>query len=213
MNDASKQHRGYASGRYWRKRSHLLYYQAVRQIVDELGTPGASILDVGSGNSPYLDWFDWAGERISVDIRVPYRSEKVHGLQADILTYDFDKMYDICMCLQVLEHIPDPTPFARRLFELGRVVVVSVPFKWPRGHVKGHLHDPVDHPKLQRWMGCRPDYQLVVTEPLQRRCSARLIGIYDPTGKNECVRTFSEPKTRSKLAGALRKFLERSRTL
>jgi hypothetical protein len=189
--DARQRRAGYASGAYWRGRQHLLYYQAVRQIVDFLGTPEASVIDVGSGNSPYLEWFDWAGERVSVDINVPYRSAKVAGLQADILTHTFPQTFHICMCLQVLEHIPEPKQFAQRLFEIGQIVVISVPFQWPAGLVKGHLHDPVDKSKLQRWTGRRPNYEFLVEEPLRERCASRLISVYDHQARHAGLRAFT----------------------
>lgn len=190
MADARPRRGGYASGAYWRHRQHLLYYQAVRQIVDFLGAPGASIIDVGSGNSPYLEWFEWAGERLSVDIGVPYQSDKVTGLQADIVSHAFHRVFDICTCLQVLEHVRDPVTFGRRLFDLARIIVISVPYQWPAGVVKGHLHDPVDRSKLRRWTGRYPNYEFVVEEPLRHRCSARLISVYDRESCNEALRQF-----------------------
>ena len=56
-------------------------------------------------------------------------------------------------CLQVLEHIPDPTAFARKLFECGQVVIVSVPYRWEAGACSEHIHDPVDERKLREWLG------------------------------------------------------------
>lgn len=190
MIDRPKVRGDYASGGYWLRRQHLMYYQCIRQVVDFLGTPGTSILDVGSGNSPYLEWFEWAEPRVSVDINVPYRSETVTGIQADILTHRFERVFDICTCFQVLEHVVEPKPFAQRLFELGHVVVVSVPLGWPRGWLKGHVQDPVDQAKLAAWTRRAPDYEIVVKEPLRHNCAERLVCIYDPERRNEPLQTF-----------------------
>ena len=176
----------YQSQAYWRKRSGMIYYRYIEKIVGSLGAKAASLLDVGSGNCPYLDWFDWIPERVSVDIRVPYQSAQVRGIQGDIFKLEFSKPFDLCTCLQVLEHVPDAEKFARRLLELGRVVVVSVPYKWPNAPkpTPGHIHDPVDYAKLTRWMGRKADYKIIVEEPLSKSPRRRrLIAVYnsDPT--------------------------------
>ena len=67
--------------------------------------------------------------------------------------------------MQVLEHVPEPAPFARRLMELGRIVLISVPYKWPKGSNKDHVNDPVDLAAVTDWFGGRPNYHLVVREP------------------------------------------------
>ena len=180
----------YDTGAYWRKRESLLYYQYLRQILDFMAIPGATMVDVGSGNSPYLDWFDWASYRLSVDIQSPYQSNKVEAVTADILKYRFATRYDFCLCLQVLEHLKEPEPFARRLFEIGKITIISVPYKWPRGLVKWHAQDPVDRERLRNWTGRSADYEIIVEEPMKARCHQRLISIYDPDKQNEPFQAF-----------------------
>ena len=177
----------YLSRNYWGRRSSMLYYRYVEAIIGELGAEARSMLDVGSGNCPYLDWFDWIPERVSVDIRAPYQSANVKSITGDIFKLEFPQPFDLCLCLQVLEHIRDAGAFARRLLELGRIVVVSVPYKWPnkpRPKPATHIHDPVDYAKLTRWMGREADYKIIVEEPLSKSPRRRrLIAVYnsDPT--------------------------------
>lgn len=160
----------------------MMYYQYVRRIIGALGANAQTMIDVGSGNCPYLEWFNWIPERVSVDIRVPYTSDHVRGIKGDIFELQFPKVFDLCTCLQVLEHVPDATAFGRRLLELARIVAVSVPYKWPNSPkpTPGHLHDPVDLSKLTGWMGREANYHIVVEEPLssspRRR---RLIAVYE----------------------------------
>ena len=168
----------YADGSYWRGRTDLLYYQYLHFMIRCLGPEAHSIIDVGSGNTPYLDWFDWIPKRMSVDIKQPYSSAVVTGIQGDILKLDLAR-HDICTCLQVLEHVPDPGPFARRLLELGSLVLVSVPFEWPAGRTLGHVNDPVGMADLEQWFGRKPNYHLRVHEPFQPECGTRLFALYD----------------------------------
>jgi SAM-dependent methyltransferase len=170
----------YSDGSYWRQRSDLLYYQYFRFIVRCTGARAGSILDVGSGNSPYLEWFDWIPEKVSVDIQAPYQSKTVRGIEGDIHELRFPERFDICTCMQVLEHIRQPEPFARRLLELGHLVLVSVPFKWPAGTVKGHVNDPVDLDLVTAWFGRRPNYHQVVREPFVSTRGSRMFALFDP---------------------------------
>ncbi len=170
---------GYATGAYWRERSDLIYYRYIEYIMRVAAREATSLIDVGSGNCPYLEWFDWIEDRRSVDIRVPYSSDNVVGIQGDIHTLTFDRKFDVCTCFQVLEHVPEAEKFARRLQELADTVIVSVPFKWPEGKTKGHVHDPVTYEKLSAWMGREANYSIVATEPFRSGKHKRLIAIYD----------------------------------
>jgi len=169
----------YATGSYWRRRSDMLYYQYFRYIVRCVGADAGSMLDVGSGNAPYLEWFDWIPRRVSVDLEVPYSSEAVEGMRGNIFEIGFGEPFDLCTCMQVLEHVPDPAPFARRLLELGRIVLISVPYKWPKGSNPDHVNDPVDLKAVERWFGRKPNYDLVVYEPFAGRKAARMFALFD----------------------------------
>lgn len=171
----------YKTGEYWKKRSDMLYYQCFRYMIGCIGPKARSMIDVGSGNSGYLEWFDWIPERISVDIQTPYSSPTVRGIEGDIFTVPLDAPYDICSCMQVLEHVPEPEPFARRLLELGRLVLVSVPYKWPAGKTRGHVNDPVDLAKVTSWFGRAPNYHVMVTEPFSGSKARRLMALFDPS--------------------------------
>ena len=88
----------------------------------------------------------------------------------DFLTSEPDRQYEFVICLQVLEHIPETARYLRNLFECGRVVIISVPFRRPKGSCGEHVHDPVDERKLQEWMGRDPVESAVE--------DARLVGVF-----------------------------------
>jgi hypothetical protein len=181
----------YSTQDYWRKRSDMLYYRYIDYMVRAVGVSAKSMIDVGSGNCPYLDWFDWIPERVSVDIRVPYQSASVKPIKGDIFKLDFGKKFDLCSCLQVLEHVPDARRFARRLLELSDLVVISVPYKWT-GTTVGHVHDPVDYEKVSDWMGRQANYKIVVEEPFQGSKHKRLICVYDVDPNRKFGRDLAE---------------------
>ena len=169
----------FASGAYWNNRQDLIYYRYVDYILRSIAADAKSLLDVGTGNCPYPDWFDWIPDRISIDLQNPYRSEQVKGVVGDIFTHKFAETFDVVTCLQVLEHVPDAQAFARKLLTLGKTLVVSVPHNWPNGRIVDHIHDPIDLDKLEQWFGRKPNYVQAVSEPFLQTFGNRLICIYD----------------------------------
>lgn len=161
---------------YWSERENYLYIFAVRQIINQIGSGATSIIDVGSGGCPYIDWFSWIPERYSVDLRNPYKSPGVVSVKTDFLRYDLEKKFDISTCLQVIEHVQDAEAFCQKLLKTARVTVVSVPYKWKAGKTKSHIHDPVDLEKMNNWFGREPNYYNIIQE-LQSP-ARRLICIY-----------------------------------
>ena len=153
-------------GGYWAARRHLMYYKYIDVLVRSFADHARSILDVGSADTPMIEEFDWISHRVSLDLVKPYKSENVHGIRADFLAYVPEQRYDFALCLQVLEHIPDVTRFARHLFEVAENVLVSVPYMWTGKGTPGHVHDPVSRENLLEWMGRKPDYEIIVTEPI-----------------------------------------------
>lgn len=164
---------------YWHKRQHMLYYQAVKALVVDLGKGATSAVDVGSAGCPFLDWLPHAAVRTSVDWGTPYRGPGVTPVKADFLTWEPDRRYDIVTCLQVLEHIPDAKAFAQKLLAIGDTVIISVPYKWEPGRVRTHVQDPVDEEKVLSWFGREPNFSYICREV--KNDSERLIHVYDGT--------------------------------
>jgi hypothetical protein len=164
---------------YWRAREHMVYLREVRALVAAIGEHAISILDVGSNGCAYLDWFDWIPRRVSIDLINPYRSTAVESIEADFLTHPFQERFDVCLCLQVLEHVPDATAFARKLLTIASNVIISVPYLWSADKCPEHVHDPVDETKVAAWFGREPG-RLLVTEERKGR-GRRLICCYTAT--------------------------------
>lgn len=164
---------------YWEKRKDWVYLHVARIICARFAQGPGSVLDVGSNRTPTLEWHRSNAKRlVSLDLRRPYVADGVESIQEDFLKYQVDEKYDLVTCLQVLEHVPDAGAFAERLLSVGKVVVVSVPYKWRRGCCKGHVHDPVDELKMFRWFRRRPVYSYIAREVTTER--SRLIQVYQP---------------------------------
>lgn len=188
---------------YFSKRRNFLYYRYVEQIVSVLASDARSYLDVGSSNAEYIERFRWIPVRHTIDIRHPYSSPNVVGFEQDFFTFQPEEKYDFVSCFQVLEHIPDATAFAQHLMQMADRVLVSVPFLWPKGSCRHHVHDPVDLEKLSRWFGRTPDYSIVVEEPLRKLAKGRrLIAYYHNAGE---MPTYADLRKNQRKAGRSRK--------
>jgi len=171
----------FAAQAYWEKRKHLVYYNVIRILVGKLSQDASSLLDVGSGNCPYLEWFDHVDERISLDAVRPYSAPGITSVKQDFLQWSPQDKVDVATCLQVMEHVPAVEEFARKLLDVANVLVISVPYKWPAGRTPGHVHDPVDEAKLHQWFGRKPNYSYMCREITGE--VYRLVQVYDQTGK------------------------------
>ena len=115
-----------------------------------------SICDVGSCGVDMISHLQ-CKKKMSIDLNCPVNCETVEGITGDFLTYDIGK-HDIITCFQVLEHIDDEKIdlFVERLLNFGKIIVISVPYKWKKGMCKSHLQDPVDLKKVLKWFKRKP---------------------------------------------------------
>jgi len=160
----------------WERRQNLVYMHHVAAIVRFVARDAESIVDIGTAGYPYLEWFDWIPRKVSIDLKRPYRSAHVEGIKSDFLALSVTEKFDCALCLQTMEHVPEAERFAKKLTEIASRVIVSVPYLWAAGTVKGHVHDPVDEEKVERWFGRKPDLQLISTEMNRTR---RLIAYFE----------------------------------
>ena len=88
----------------------------------------------------------------------------VELITADFYKWTPSKAYDVVLCLQVLEHLSRPATFAKKLFHTGKHVIISVPYKWPKGTCKYHVQDPIDEAKIRGWTGRDPDEEYIIRD-------------------------------------------------
>ena len=140
---------GGMSGRLDPSRTSVQY--AVRKpLLDWLASQqvtGLEVLDVGCGDRPYEQLLAGASRIVGFDVPGNPHAD-LHG-SIDALPVE-DASFDVVLCLQVLEHVPDPAAAVR---ELRRVVR-------PGGRVLASTHGVYPyHPNpedLWRWTGERP---------------------------------------------------------
>jgi len=155
------------SAAYWEERKRFTYYQEVLRLARKHAPGAAAALDVGGADCEYMGWFDWIREKWVVDSRPGWVPEGVRQVCIDFMSYLCED-FDLVLCLQVLEHLPKPEPFARKLLTTGKTVIVSVPYKWARGQEPQHVQDPVDESMLRSWFGRDWDDFAIVKDEAER---------------------------------------------
>ncbi|WP_165176408.1 hypothetical protein [Desulfovibrio sp. ZJ369] len=150
---------------YAEKRKSLSYYKFINNFLSILSVNANSILDVGSNGIDNISHL-LCKEKSSLDIKNPLVAYGVKSIKEDFFIYKEQKKFDIVTCFQVLEHIDDVKKFAQKLLKLGKIIVVTVPYKWKKGICKSHIHDPVDIDKLLSWFNCEPIYINIISNRL-----------------------------------------------
>lgn len=114
---------------------------------------GLRVLDVGMGDDPYGELLDGAGEVVGFDLPGNPRAQ-VHGT-IDAIPLDAAS-FDVVLCIQVLEHVPDPAAAVR---ELRRVVK-------PGGLVLASTHGvyPFHPSPTDFWRWTQPGLERLFTE-------------------------------------------------
>ena len=160
---------------YWRERMHFRYYKHLWCVVERYAGRANSVIDIGSALPPFVNLLGWTTNRTILgpyfagnvksggeDAIKLHRIETKFGVRA--IEADFaewqppDEPYDLVICSQVVEHIADAQAFVRKLLALGRVVVLSVPYRWEavqceeRGRkVDCHEHDDITLKTIMEW--------------------------------------------------------------
>lgn len=149
---------------FYERRKGSGYYKAAKQLIEAEGHC-ESILDIGCWDAPVVTWgtFD---NRYTVDAKdrpiVPGVMAIVGYWPEARIDLPCDKV-DVTVCLQTLEHIEDARSFAEAIFDVTRkVAIISVPWKWPAGTCKQHIHEPIDWRKLLEMTGRKYNSRIMV---------------------------------------------------
>ena len=60
------------------------------------------------------------------------KDAQIDSVVADFMKYEVDDYsYDLLVCSQVVEHVPDPSAFVKKLIRAAKTSIISVPFHWP----------------------------------------------------------------------------------
>jgi len=178
------------------KREGLRYYATAFLAATQFGRDSSSVLEIGCASNAFVGRMAWIEKKTCV---APYHAgyanadgrngsgtmgaasdDGVEYVGADFATWRVERAYDFCVCMQVLEHVDDPTKFLRKMLDprvCRRAVLVSVPYKWGDcGEKCSHRWHGIDEDVIGAWSGVREPAQTTVIR--EREGTARLIVVY-----------------------------------
>ncbi len=136
--------------KYWEERKNLKYYKKVLELCKKYAFNAKSVLDIGSYDTLLLDEISWISNKTALDLYNIPLNKSATNLKIDFLNYD-KKDFDLVLCLQTLEHLEKPKQFSNKLLETGKIIIISVPYKWKKGFCDTHKQDPIDEKKVLKW--------------------------------------------------------------
>lgn len=163
---------------YWRLRKKFVYLHICRRLIEVISHSATVVADVGSNKSPLLDFYGKIEKKFSVDIDSPYVADDVISVKEDFYNWEPPISVQVASCFQVIEHVPDPAKFAKRLLELFEVSIVSVPYLEPAGLNPGHINNDIDLETLIDWFGRAPNFYYIAKE---LSGDERIICVFDRT--------------------------------
>lgn len=165
---------------YFENRKDLLYYKKTLSILNDLSEHNDSLLDVGGWKGEFISKVNGFTDKTVIDLHKKPKNfpEDINFISSDFIKANINKKYDVVICMQVLEHIDNDIihRFTQKLFEVGKMVLISVPYKWNKGACKYHIQDPVDENKLKSWTKKEPTRTWIIKEKKSKL--SRLIALY-----------------------------------
>jgi 2-polyprenyl-3-methyl-5-hydroxy-6-metoxy-1,4-benzoquinol methylase len=168
---------------YWERRKNNDYYKLVKAICSKIliNNKNYSIIDFGCRNTEII--FDLKCDKKFLldkkDEYKPYQKLKIAEkniifIEKSIYDIDYTNEFDICICLQTLEHLEDPEKAFRLIHKASKLyTIISLPYKW-EVFAKGHIHHHIDEQLIKKWTKLDPIQSYVMKD----RGSERIINVY-----------------------------------
>ena len=167
-------------------RTNLRYYDSLFYTTLQYASEAKTSIEVGCANDPFIKYLDWIDERTCVaPYFIDYKNEdntqaernkntklkasaEISKVVADFMEYKppNGEKFDLLVCSQVLEHIPNPKLFMKKLIETAKVSIISVPYNWEIcGTVCNHVTHYITQKMLLNWSyPYKPIHTAIVTE-------------------------------------------------
>jgi len=118
-----------------RRNARELNWEIARDMGSLGSAPGATVADIGCGAKPYRQYFSGSARYFGIDLPVERSANKLEkraDVYADLVRLPIaDESFDVVLCTQVLEHVPEPVRVlaeAHRILRTGGMAVLTVPF-------------------------------------------------------------------------------------
>ncbi len=159
---------------YWGERKDFRYYEEVVRFARHHVPQGGRVIDVGAGATKLLERMTWFDERararsIRDSLTTRHRANPPGLLSSTVRCTTSTS----CSASRFSSTSTIQAPSLESCLPLAATVIISVPYKWPKGAHPPHVQDPVDEAKLEAWTGRKPAETCIVHDGADR-----LIAVY-----------------------------------
>jgi len=169
------------------KRTHFVYYDKLLFLVMQYGMNARSLLEVGCADQPLSAKFTWIPTKHCVaPYFATYRETKKENVndgvihfKADFLRWKAPLNYDLLVCSQVVEHVPDPGAFVQGLIQAAKTAIISVPHLWKDEACENchHISHEITAAKFREWASPYwPVEEIIVRE--ERGGAERIVFVF-----------------------------------
>jgi hypothetical protein len=184
------------------RRNRFRYYDSLFYTSLQFGKDATSLIEVGCASDPFIKYLDWVyrrtcvapywvkygggGDNANTELDGSDTTSGIESIVADFMEFKVeDYSYDLLICSQVVEHVPDPSAFVKKLIRTAKTSIISVPFEWPDcGKQCNHKTDEISYEMLLKWSEPHvPIFSSIVKEKKEgssREASRRIIVVFQP---------------------------------
>jgi len=157
---------------YWEERSKFTYYKIIEKICSTFlkENENYSIIDFGCHNTELI--FDLKyKDKFLLDKNNFYTKEQkkiiaeknIKFLKQSIYDVKYENEFDICLCLQTLEHLEYPKKAFEIIYKSSRkYTIISLPYKW--SEFKNHIHHHINEELIKEWTQIDPIESFIVKD-------------------------------------------------
>ena len=167
---------------YWKRRKNLLYYKKILEICSKIleGNENYSIIDFGCFNTELIFNLK-CNNKFLLDKNNSYKEEQkkiiaeknIKFLKQSIYDVKYQNEFDICLCLQTLEHLENPQKAFEIIHKSSRkYTIISLPYKWRE--CKYHTHHHINQELIKKWTQIDPNESYLIKD----KNLERIINIY-----------------------------------
>jgi len=167
---------------YWERRKELLYYKKIIDICSKIlkNNKNYSIIDFGCKDTELFfdlecknkflldkkNFYNEEQKRIMVEKNIKFLKQSIYDIK-------FENEFDICICLQTLEHLEYPEKAFKLIHRASKkYTIISLPYQW-ESRLKGHIHNNINQQVIKKWTGIEPDESFIIKDN-----QSRIINIY-----------------------------------
>lgn len=164
--------------KFWSRQGALVCHDLVAGLANGLYLRKEMLLDVCSPTIAHLSRVAGFKDIQLIEPNGQRSDTSYYTIREKFELWTPGAKYQVVTCVHVLEYLPQPRSFARKLLKVGSTVIVVVPDAWPAGVAKGQIHDPITEEKLTEWFGRPPNFSYHCRELLTDY--GNLVAVFEP---------------------------------